>query len=103
MSSLYILANLCVRLLFAVWNHSFKFWGYIFTAHDRTGKSHQLEWGLGILDTQNSKEIRLPDTHTHCAHKATVNVKHAREVECALRGQNLGAPGEIPKDERTEA
>lgn len=56
-----------------------------------------------MLGTQNSKEIRLPDAHIHYAHKAIVNVKHTIEVECAIRGQNLGAPGETPKDESTDA
>lgn len=38
--------------------------------------------GLGMLGTQNSKEIRLPDAHKHHAHKAIVNVKRGRRRLC---------------------
>lgn len=56
-----------------------------------------------MLGTQNSEEVRLPDAHTHRTHKAIVKVKHMVEVEWTIRIQSLGAPGKIPKGERTES
>ena len=54
-----------------------------------------------MLGTQNSKERRLPGTHTHHAHKTIVDVK-CRSRMCH-RSSEPGALGNIPKGEITES